>query len=62
VVSLGEDDYFSVRRLEAAGIPVLSVAANNVDRRTWSEDSLSELILDFIRNRVAPAAMRRKRA
>jgi hypothetical protein len=62
VVSLGEDDYFSARRLEAAGIPVLSVTANNVDRRTWSEDSLSELILDFIRNRVAPAAMRRKRA
>jgi hypothetical protein len=62
VVSLGEDDYFSVRRLEAEGIPVLSIAANNVDRRTWSEDALSELILEFIRDRVAPAAERRNRA
>jgi hypothetical protein len=62
VVSLGEDDYFSVRRLEAAGIPVLSVAADNVDRRTWSEDQLKAAIARFIEDRALPAAERRHHA
>ena len=59
VVSLGEDDYFSVRRLEAAGIPVLSIAADNVDRRTWNEETLGQAIARFIEDRVRPAARRR---
>ncbi len=59
VVSLGEDDYFSVRRLEAAGIPVLSLAADNVDRRTWHEDGLKRAIAAFIEDRVLPVASRR---
>lgn len=59
VVSLGENDYFSVRRLEAAGIPVLSLAADNVDRRTWSEDALKASIARFIEERALPAAERR---
>jgi hypothetical protein len=59
VVSLGEDDYFSVRRLEAAGIPVLSIKADNVDRRTWTEDELIEIIGTFIEERARPAARRR---
>jgi hypothetical protein len=59
VVSLGEDDYFSVRRLEAAGIPVLSLAADNVDRRTWDEDALEQAISAFIEDRVLPVARRR---
>jgi len=54
VVSLGEDDFFSVRRLEAAGIPVLSIRADNVDRRTWSEEELIERIGRFIEARVLP--------
>jgi hypothetical protein len=62
VVSLGEDDYFSVRRLEAAGIPVLSIAADNVDRRTWSEDGLKAAISRFIEERARPAAERRHHA
>ena len=61
VVSLGEDDYFSVRRLEAAGIPVLSIAADNVDRRTWDEETLGRAIASFIEDRVRPAARRRNR-
>ncbi|HXT88268.1 MAG TPA: 2-hydroxyacyl-CoA dehydratase family protein [Trebonia sp.] len=62
VVSLGEHDYFSVRRLEAAGIPVLSLAADNVDRRTWSEDELKASIARFIEERALPAAERRHHA
>ena len=62
VVSLGENDYFSVRRLEAAGIPVLSLAADNVDRRTWSEDELKASIARFIEERALPAAERRHHA
>jgi len=62
VVSLGEDDYFSVRRLEGAGIPVLSVAADNVDRRTWDEDGLKAVISRFIEERALPAAERRHHA
>jgi len=59
VVSLGEEDHFSVRALEQAGIPVLSIAADNVDRRTWSEERLIELIERFIVERVEPAAAER---
>lgn len=59
VVSLGEEDFFSVRRLERAGIPVLTVDANNVDRRTWSEQELTQLIGRFIETRVRPAKARR---
>jgi hypothetical protein len=60
VVSLGEDDAFSVRALERAGIPVLSLAADNVDRRTWSEDSLLAEVGQFIESRVRPVADRRR--
>lgn len=60
VVSLGEDDYFSVRKLEADGIPVLTVRANNVDRRTWDEQQLVRDIGEFIETRVRPAKARRQ--
>ena len=60
VISLGEDDFFSVRRLEAAGIPVLTIRADNVDRRTWSEERLIEQIGEFIETRVQPASDARR--
>jgi hypothetical protein len=59
VVSFGEDDFFSSRLLEQAGIPVFSIAASNVDRRTWDEDSLSVALDEFIEVRVRPVAARR---
>lgn len=59
VVSLGEQDSFSVRALEAAGIPVLSLRADNVDRRTWSEQQLLDEVGQFIERRVRPVADRR---
>lgn len=58
VVSFGEDDYFSTRLLEAAGIPVLSVRATNVDRRTWDEASLAAQLVEFIEQQVRPRAER----
>jgi hypothetical protein len=58
VVSFGEDDYFSTRLLEGAGIPVLSVRATNVDRRTWDEQSLRDQLAQFIEERVRPRAER----
>jgi hypothetical protein len=58
VISLGEDDFFSVRKLEAAGIPVLSIRADNVDRRTWSEQGLIDQIGEFLEARVRPAVSR----
>ncbi len=60
VVSLGEEDSFSVYALESAGIPVLSLAADNVDRRTWNEDQLLAEVGDFIERRVRPVADRRR--
>jgi hypothetical protein len=55
VVSLGEDDYFSIRRLEAAGIPVLSMKAVNVDERTWTEDEFVHMVGEFIERRILPS-------
>lgn len=60
VVSLGEDDFFSVRKLESAGIPVLSVRADNVDRRTWDEEGLKGRVGEFIERRVVPVAEKRR--
>jgi 2-hydroxyglutaryl-CoA dehydratase D-component len=60
VVSLGEEDSFSVRAFEAEGIPVLSLRADNVDRRTWSEDQLAAEVGEFIERRVRPVAERRR--
>jgi benzoyl-CoA reductase/2-hydroxyglutaryl-CoA dehydratase subunit BcrC/BadD/HgdB len=59
VISLGEDDFFSVRRLEAAGIPVLTIRADNVDRRTWDEQDLIDQITAFIEQRLLPRADQR---
>jgi hypothetical protein len=58
-ISLGEEDYFSVRRLESQGVPVLRINANNVDQSTWSEQALITQISQFIEERVRPAAERR---
>ena len=46
-------------RLEAEGIPVLSLAVDNVDRRTWDEDALRQAVSAFIEDRVLPVARRR---
>ena len=59
-ISLGEEDYFSVRRLEAQGIPVLRIEANNVDQSTWSEGNLIRQISQFLEERVQPVAGRRR--
>jgi very-short-patch-repair endonuclease len=59
-ISLGEEDYFSVRRLESQGVPVLRINANNVDQSTWSEQALITQISQFIEERVRPAAERRR--
>ncbi len=60
VISLGEEDYFSARALEARGIPVLRIGATNVDPRTWSRRGLIEQISRFLDDRVAPVAARRR--
>jgi hypothetical protein len=59
-ISLGEEDYFSVRRLEAQGVPVLRIDANNVDQSTWSEGTLIRQISQFLEERVQPIAARRR--
>jgi hypothetical protein len=59
VVSLGEDDHFSTELLAAEGIPVLSITADNVDRRTWSEAELAARIGRFVDDEALPAAQRR---
>ncbi|HTW98752.1 MAG TPA: 2-hydroxyacyl-CoA dehydratase family protein [Acidimicrobiales bacterium] len=60
VVSLGEDDWFSTELLAGEGIPVLSIDADNVDRRTWNEDELFERIGRFVDEQALPAAARRR--
>ncbi len=59
-VSFGEDDYFSAARLESAGVPVLSIRADNVDRRTWTEASVRDAVSEFVEARVEPVAARRR--
>jgi benzoyl-CoA reductase/2-hydroxyglutaryl-CoA dehydratase subunit BcrC/BadD/HgdB len=61
VVSLGEDDWFSVRALEAAGIPVLRLDQDNTDRRGEDPAALRAAIDRFIEQRVAPVAARRRK-
>ncbi len=60
VVSMGEDDYASTRRLEAAGIPVLRLAGSVVDGRTWDRAALRAAISRFIEERAEPVAARRR--
>jgi len=60
VVSFGEDDHFSVLKLEEAGIPVLSIRGENVDRRTWSEQRLTTAIATFLEERVIPMMSQRR--
>ncbi len=59
VISLGEDDYFSTQLLKENGIPVLSIQADNVDRRTWSEEWIASQINEFIDQQVHPTTARR---
>lgn len=59
VISLGEDDYFSTQLLKENGIPVLSIQADNVDRRTWSEEWIGSQINEFIDQQVHPTIARR---
>ncbi len=41
---------------------MLSLAADNVDRRTWDEAGLKAVIARFIEERALPAAERRHHA
>jgi hypothetical protein len=52
VVSLGEDDWFSRRALEAEGIPVLHLDGDNTDRRDLTDERLYDEISRFIEERV----------
>lgn len=64
VVHLVSDDprgsYFTTRALEAAGIPVLELHADNVDARTFDEDALIAEVNDWLVARVLPGAARRR--
>jgi hypothetical protein len=60
VISLGEEDYFSARVLEARGIPVLRIGATNVDPSTWSRQGLVDQISRFLDHEVVPKAARRR--
>ena len=46
--------------LEAAGVPVFDIDANNADRRTWDGDAIEAAIGSFIDARVEPRAARRR--
>ncbi|MEU9638519.1 2-hydroxyacyl-CoA dehydratase family protein [Streptomyces tendae] len=60
VVHLVSDDargsYFTTRALEAAGIPVLELHADNVDARGAGPEELTRTVGDWLEARVRPAA------
>ncbi|QFG21003.1 2-hydroxyacyl-CoA dehydratase family protein [Actinomadura sp. WMMB 499] len=62
VVHLVGDDarngWFVTRTLEAAGIPVFEIHADNVDRRTYDLDAVRGDLESWLTTRVAPAAGR----
>jgi benzoyl-CoA reductase/2-hydroxyglutaryl-CoA dehydratase subunit BcrC/BadD/HgdB len=64
VVHLVSDDprgsYFTTRALEAAGIPVLELHADNVDARTFDEPTLTATVNDWLQTHVLPDAGRRR--
>ncbi|MFD6286535.1 2-hydroxyacyl-CoA dehydratase [Streptomyces sp. NPDC060205] len=59
VVHLVSDDargsYFTTRALEAAGIPVLELHADNVDARDAGPEALTRTVGDWLDQRVRPA-------
>jgi len=50
-----EGSYFIKKALEDAGYPVLTFNADPVDARKWNAGSMSQLVEDFIENKVIPA-------
>jgi hypothetical protein len=60
VVHLVSDDprgsYFTTRALEAAGIPVLELHADNVDERTFDEAAVTATVEQWLADRVLPSA------
>lgn len=58
VVHLVSDDargsYFTTRALEAAGIPVLEVHADNVDARGTDPAALTDAVADWLEHRILP--------
>ena len=49
-----EGSYFIKKALEVAGIPVLIFKADPVDARKWNADTMTELVDEFIEQRVIP--------
>ena len=49
-----EGSYFIKKALEDAGIPVLIFKADPVDARKWNADTMTELVDEFIEQRVIP--------
>lgn len=52
--------HITTTALEAAGVPVFEIDANNADRRTWDGDALEAEIGTFIDELVEPRAARRR--
>jgi len=46
---------FITRALDAAGIPVLDLPVDPVDARSWDDDRMRALVVDFIEQRLEPA-------
>ncbi|MBR4057295.1 MAG: 2-hydroxyacyl-CoA dehydratase [Oscillospiraceae bacterium] len=55
-----EGSYFIKKTLEDAGIPVLIFKADPVDARKWNAQSMTELVEDFIENRIINKAGEQK--
>lgn len=47
-----EGSYFTTKRLEDAGIPVLQLRADPVDSRKWNQNTMTTAVEDFIENRI----------
>ena len=49
-----EGSYFIKKRLEEAGFPVLAFHADPVNPRKWNAETMTNLVDEFIENRVIP--------
>ncbi|NUS53693.1 MAG: 2-hydroxyacyl-CoA dehydratase [Streptomycetaceae bacterium] len=62
VSSSAPHGYFTTRALEAAGVPVLEIHADNADARGWDDAAFTAAIEEFLERRVEPGAAARRAA
>ncbi|WP_262403299.1 2-hydroxyacyl-CoA dehydratase family protein [Actinomadura sp. CNU-125] len=65
VVHLVSDDgrggYFTTQALRRAGIPVIEIHADNVDKRTYDDAAVKREVGEWLESQVLPEAARKEK-